>query len=83
MILRSYKVRSENTTWHPLGQKLLMNSFKLSAFLSTLNAIVQLIDFDWPANILAGSYFCTQETQALSPDSVCALPQARLGMRLC
>ena len=38
-----------------------------------IHAIVQLVDFDWPANILAGSHFWAQETQPLSPDGVCAL----------
>ena len=45
-------------------------------------SITQLLDSDWPANILAGSHFRAQETRALSPDGVCALARARLGMRL-
>ena len=41
---------------------------------------MQLLDSDWPANVLAGSHFRAQETRALSPgepgwardyDSVC------------
>ena len=44
---------------------------------------MQLLDSDWPANILAGSHFRAQETRALSPDGVCALARARLGTRLC
>ena len=44
--------------------------------------IMQLLDSDWPANILAGSHFRAQETRALSPDGVCALARARLGTRL-
>ena len=43
---------------------------------------MQLVDSDWPANILAGSHFRAQETRALSPDGVCALARARLGTRL-
>ena len=43
---------------------------------------MQLLDSDWPANILAGSHFRAQETRALSPDGVCALARARLGTRL-
>ena len=43
---------------------------------------MQLLDSDWPANILAGSHFQAQETRALSPDGVCALARARLGTRL-
>ena len=45
-------------------------------------AIIQLLDSDWPANILAGSHFRAQETQALSPDGVCALARAWLATRL-
>ena len=43
---------------------------------------MQFVDSDWPANILAGSHFRAQETQALSPDGVCGLARARLGTRL-
>ena len=43
---------------------------------------MQLLDSDWPVNILAGSHFRAQETRALSPDGVCALARARLGTRL-
>ena len=43
---------------------------------------MQLVDSDWPTNILAGSHFRAQETRALSPDGVCALARARLGTRL-
>ena len=43
---------------------------------------MQLLDSDWPANILAASHFRAQETRALSPDGVCALARARLGTRL-
>ena len=43
---------------------------------------MQLLDSDWPANILAGSHFRAQETRALSPDGVCALARARLSTRL-
>ena len=43
---------------------------------------MQLVDSDWPANILAGSHFRAQETRALSPDGVCALARAQLGTRL-
>ena len=43
---------------------------------------MQLLDSDWPADILAGSHFRAQETRALSPDGVCALARARLGTRL-
>ena len=43
---------------------------------------MQLLDSDWPANILAGSHFRAQETRALSPDGVCTLARARLGTRL-
>ena len=43
---------------------------------------MQLLDSDWPANILAGSYFQAQETRALSPDGVCALERAWLDTRL-
>ena len=44
--------------------------------------IMQFLDSDWPANILVGSYFRAQETQASSPDGVCALVRAWLGTRL-
>ena len=44
---------------------------------------MQLLDSDWPANILAGSHFRAQETRALSPDGVCAFAGAPLGTRLC
>ena len=40
---------------------------------------MQLVDSDWPANVLAESHFRAQETQA--PDGVCALARARLGTR--
>ena len=43
---------------------------------------MQLLDSDWPANILAGSHFRAQETRTLSPDAVCALALAQLGTRL-
>ena len=43
---------------------------------------MQLVDSDWPANILAGSHFQAQETRVLSPDGVCALARAWLGTRL-
>ena len=32
--------------------------------------IVQLVDSDWTANILAGSHFRAQESRAMSPDGV-------------
>ena len=38
-----------------------------------IHAIVQFLNSDWPANILAGSHFQAQETQALSPDGIYAL----------
>ena len=44
-----------------------------------IQAIMQLIDSDSPVNILAGSHFWAQETQALLPDSVCTLARAQLG----
>ena len=44
--------------------------------------IMQLLDSDWSANILAGSRFRAQETRALPPDGVCALAQTRMGTRL-
>ena len=51
-------------------------------FFHCFKTIMQLVDSDWPANILAGSHFRAQETRALSPDGVCALARARLGTRL-
>jgi len=42
---------------------------------------MKLLDFDWPANILAGQYFQAQEGQALSP-AFALLAQVQLGMRL-
>ena len=51
-------------------------------FFTVLKTIMQLLDSDWPANILAGSHFRAQETGALSPDGVCALARAQLGTRL-
>ena len=44
--------------------------------------IMQLLDSDLPANILTGSHFQAQESRAMSPDSVCALARAQLGMTL-
>ena len=35
--------------------------------------IIQLLDSDWPANILANVYFQTQENGLMSPDGVCAI----------
>ena len=43
---------------------------------------MQLLNSDWPANILAGLHYWAQEIRALSPDGVCELAQARLGTRL-
>jgi len=54
-----------------------MREFKLSAFPSDFQfmcTIVQLLDFDWPANILARLNFRAQENGLLA--------QARLGTRL-
>jgi len=34
---------------------------------------VQLLDSDWPANILSGSHFRAQENELMSPDSVCTI----------
>ena len=51
-------------------------------FFHCFKTIMQLLDSDWPANILAGSHFRAQETRALSPDGVCALARARMGTRL-
>ena len=36
-------------------------------------ATMQLLDSDWPANILAGLNFQAQENQLMSPDGVCAI----------
>ena len=43
---------------------------------------MQFLDSDWPANILAGVHFQTQENGLMSPDGVCAISLAWLGMRL-
>ena len=42
-------------------------------------AIVQLVDSDLPANILAGLQFQAQESQAISPDGVCAISTSLAG----
>ena len=34
---------------------------------------MQLLDSDWPANILAGAHFRTQESGLMSPDGSCAI----------
>ena len=34
---------------------------------------MQLLDSDWPANILAGANFRTQNNGLMSPDGVCAI----------
>jgi len=33
---------------------------------------MQFVDFDWPANILAGLNFRAQENRLMSPDGLCA-----------
>ena len=40
---------------------------------------MQLLDSDWPANILAGSHFRAQENGLMSPDSVCAINTGPAG----
>ena len=35
--------------------------------------IMQLLDFDWPANILAGWHFQAQENGLMSPHGVCVI----------
>ena len=35
--------------------------------------IMQLLDSDWPANILAGVHSQTQENGLMSPDGVCTI----------
>jgi len=40
---------------------------------------MQLLDSDWPANILAGSHFQAQENGLMSPDGVCAISAGLAG----
>jgi len=40
---------------------------------------MQRLDSDWPANILAGAHFQTQENGLMSPDSVCAISAGQAG----
>ena len=40
---------------------------------------MQLLDSDWPANILAGAHFRTQENGLMSPDGVCAISVGLAG----
>jgi len=47
--------------------------FSFYVNLQYIYAIVQLIDSDWPANVLAGLYFQAHKSQAMSPDVVCAI----------
>ena len=41
--------------------------------------ITQLLDSDWPANILAKLNFRAQESQLMSPDGVCAISVGLAG----
>jgi len=41
--------------------------------------ITQLLDFDWPASILAGWHFRAQENGLMSPDGVCAISAGPAG----
>ena len=41
--------------------------------LGCFKTITQLLDSDWPANILAGWHFRAQENGLMSPDGVCAI----------
>ena len=40
---------------------------------------MQLLDSDWPANILAGAHFRTQENGLMSPDGVFAISAGPAG----
>ena len=40
---------------------------------------MQLLDSDWPANILAGLHFRAQESGLMSPDGVCAISAGLAG----
>ena len=40
---------------------------------------MQLLDSDWPANILAGLHFQAQENGLMSPDGVCAISVGLAG----
>jgi len=40
---------------------------------------MQLLNFDWPANILAGLNFRAQEIRLMSPDGVCAISAGPVG----
>jgi len=39
----------------------------------------QLLDSDWPANILAGLSFHAQENRLMSPDGVCTISVGMAG----
>ena len=47
--------------------------------LGCFKTIMQLLDSDWPANILAGLNFRAQENRLMSPDSVCAISAGPVG----
>ena len=47
--------------------------------LGCFKTITQLLDSDWPANILAGSHFRAQENGLMSPDGVCAISAGPAG----
>jgi len=40
---------------------------------------MQLLNFNWPANILAGLNFRAQENGLMSPDGVCAISAGPAG----
>jgi len=40
---------------------------------------MQLLDFDWPANIIAELNFWAQENRLMSPDGVCAISAGPAG----
>jgi len=40
---------------------------------------MQLLDSDWPANILAGAHFQTQKNGLMSPDSIYAISTGPAG----
>ena len=90
MILGFYWVRLENMIPQGTEGTSYMIQMKtsnkilliISFYFQCIHLIVQLVDSDWPANILAGLHFQAQESGAMSPDSVFVLLAQWLGMRL-
>jgi len=58
-----------------LNTKLICFSLNFQLF----RMIMQLFDSDWPANILVGAHFQTQENGLMSPDGVCAISAGLAG----